>query len=126
LDFSLASKLRQGISTIRVIDSNDTSARVGREVFDDLTKTQMISSFGLPYHWTFTILRTSDVNAISLPDGEVAAYGGLAKLIGNNRGLWAAVLSHEISHLARRHSVRKALYHLYLQQQIDYYKRGPS
>jgi hypothetical protein len=82
----------------------------------------MIAGFGLPYRWTFTVLNSSAVNAGSLPDGEVEAYSGLVQLVGTNRGLWAAVLSHEIAHVARRHGVRKVLYHIYLQQQIEYWR----
>ena len=68
------------------------------------------------------MLRSPDLNAVSLPDGEVAAYQGLAQLIGTNRGLWAAVLSHEVAHVERRHAVRKILYQLYIEQQIEYYR----
>jgi predicted Zn-dependent protease len=39
------------------------------------------------------------VNAWSLPDGEVIVDRGLATLLGSNRGLWAALLSHEIAHV---------------------------
>jgi hypothetical protein len=125
LDFALASKMRSEMGSVRDAPVNGDPGRVGQEVFSDLTNKEMVTSLGLPYRWTFSVLRSSIVNAISLPDGEVAAYRGLTQLIGTNRGLWAAVLSHEIAHVERRHAVRKALYHLYLQQQIEYYKMRP-
>lgn len=122
LDFSLASRQRTELRVPNTLVSEDAAGQVGAQVFSELTKTQMISDFGLPYHWTFSLLNSPGVNAVSLPDGEVAAYSGLAHLIGTDRGLWAAVLSHEIAHVARRHAVEKALFHFYIQQQIDYWK----
>jgi hypothetical protein len=82
----------------------------------------MISGFRLPYTWTFRPYDSPDVNAFSLPDGEVVAFTGLSRLIGTNRGLWAAVLAHEIAHVARRHAVRKALFHEYVEQQVRYWQ----
>jgi hypothetical protein len=82
----------------------------------------MISGFRLPYTWTFRIYDSPDVNAFSLPDGEVVTFTGLSRLIGTNRGLWAAVLAHEIAHVARRHAVRKALFHEYVEQQVRYWQ----
>jgi predicted Zn-dependent protease len=76
----------------------------------------------LPYRWTFAIVDTPVVNAGSLYDGGVTANRGLSRLIGANRGLWAAVLSHEVAHVARRHGIRQYLYHEYIQQQIRYWQ----
>jgi Zn-dependent protease with chaperone function len=121
-DFSLASKMRSQIGAVRDLSADDSAIQAGQTVFESLTKSQMVSSLRLPYRWTFSLVRSADLNAVSLPDGEVAAYQGLAKLIGTDRGLWAAVLSHEIAHVERRHAVRKALYRLYLQRQIEYYR----
>lgn len=121
-DFSLASKMRPQVGAVRDLPPDDSGIQAGQAVFKQLTNSEMVSSLGLPYRWTFSVVRSADLNAVSLPDGEVAAYQGLAKLIGTNQGLWAAVLSHEIAHVERRHSVRKALYRLYLQRQIEYYK----
>jgi hypothetical protein len=121
-DFSLASKMRSQIGAVKDLPVDDSAIQAGQTVFESLTKSQMVSSLGLPYRWTFSLVRSADLNAVSLPDGEVAAYQGLAKLIGTDRGLWAAVLSHEVAHVERRHAVRKALYRLYLQRQIEYYR----
>jgi Peptidase family M48/PDZ domain len=119
LDFTLASNQRSGMAPIDA--SDDDAEKVGAQVFDELIRSQMVTGLGLPYHWTFSVRNTGDVNAVSLPDGEVAAYRGLAQLIGNNKGLWAAVLSHEISHVTRRHAVRKALFKAAIDQQIEYW-----
>ncbi len=121
-DLSLASKMRSDMGASRDLPLSGEAAETGRSVFNDLTGSAMVSSLGLPYRWTLSVIGSPLVNAESLPDGEVVAYEGLAQLIGSNRGLWAAVLSHEIAHVERRHAVRKALYHLYIEEQLRYYQ----
>jgi hypothetical protein len=120
-DFQFAAKQRAQLGQQKEVP-DDVAGRVGQDVFESLIKTQMISGFGLPYTWTFRLYDNPAVNAGSLADGEVEAYTGLSHLIGTNRGLWAAVLSHEIAHVARRHAVRKALFHEYVEQQVAYWQ----
>jgi len=120
-DFQFAAKQRAQLGQQKEVP-DDVAGRVGQDVFESLVKTQMISGFGLPYTWTFRLYDNPAVNAGSLADGEVEAYTGLSHLIGTNRGLWAAVLSHEIAHVARRHAVRKALFHEYVEQQVAYWQ----
>src|SRR5450755_4365727 len=117
LDFQFAAKQRAQLGPQTEVP-DDIAGGVGQEVFESLVRSQMISGFGLPYTWTFKPYDSPAVNAFSLADGEVVAYTGLSRLIGTNRGLWAAVLAHEIAHVARRHSVRKALFHEYVEEQV--------
>jgi hypothetical protein len=94
----------------------------GGTVFQTLVNDNSVQGLNLPYRWNFTILNNDVINAYSLPDGEICVGSGLAKLIGTNPGLWAAVLSHETEHAARRHWVRKYMFELYVQQQLAYYQ----
>src|ERR1700723_3679968 len=107
-DFQSAAKQRAQLGSQREVPDN-IAGRVGEDVFESLVKNEMISDFRLPYTWTFRSYDSTDVNAFSLADPEVVAFAGLSRLIGTNRGLWAAVLAHEIAQVARRHAVRKAL-----------------
>ncbi len=52
-----------------------------------------------PYRWRVTISGDRHLNAASSGDGEIFVTGGLADVLGQDRGLWAAVLSHEIAHV---------------------------
>ena len=122
LDFSLASKMRPQLGPLRPTNDANRGEKAGLEVFSQLISSQTISTLGLPYHWTFSVKETQDINAGSFSDGTVVAKRGLVQLVGADRGLWAAVLSHEIAHVERRHIVREVLYHQYIQQQIEYYK----
>jgi hypothetical protein len=121
LDFQFAAKQRVQLGGQAEV-SDDVAGGVGAEVFQSLVRTEMISGFRLPYTWTFKLYDNPAVNAGSLPDGEVEAYTGLSRLIGTNRGLWAAVLAHEVAHVARRHGIRKYLFHQYIEEQVRYWQ----
>jgi hypothetical protein len=94
----------------------------GEEVFANLIRDPMVSGLGLPYQWHFSVVDNSVINAWSFADGEIGVDGGLARLMGTNRGLWAAALSHETEHTARRHQVRQYLYAVYVSQMVQFYQ----
>jgi hypothetical protein len=122
LDFNLAATQRVGLNTQSGEVHDDAAGQVGAEVFQKLVGTQMISGAGLPYAWTFRLYNNPAINAGSLPDGEVEAYTGIARLLGTDHGLWAAVLAHEIAHVERRHGIRKYLFHQYVEEQVRYWQ----
>lgn len=49
-------------------------------------------------------------NAYSSPDGTIFVDEKLAQMMGTRAGLWAAALSHEISHIVRRDWARRYLF----------------
>ncbi len=55
--------------------------------------------------YTFRLLRSSELNAFSLPGGIVYVTHGLYAKLGTDR-LLAAVLAHEMAHIASRDSLR--------------------
>jgi len=120
IDFRLASQERSRIG------QNPTdlvsSYIAGNAVFEELVQSPTIAVFGLPYNWRARVIDSDQINAHALPDGEIIVDGGLARLLGTNRGLWAAVLSHEVTHTSRRHWVKKFLYRLYIEEQREYWR----
>jgi predicted Zn-dependent protease len=56
--------------------------------------------------YTFTVLDSNDVNAFALPGGYVYITRGIKAYL-NNEAQLAAVLGHEIGHVAARHAVRQ-------------------
>lgn len=58
----------------------------------------------IPYH--FTILNTDEFNAFALPGGYVYVTKGLLSTIHDESEL-AAVLGHEITHVAHRHGIKQ-------------------
>jgi hypothetical protein len=122
LDYQLGIAERGQVHGSNTLLENTEYNQAGTAVFSKFLGDPSVASLGLPYRWNFTIVDNNAVNAYSLPDGEVSVGSGMAKLIGTNPGLWAAVLSHETAHVARRHGVRKYLYDVYIAAQLNYYQ----
>lgn len=85
-------------------DSSQSLLVTGHEVFQTLVKSPDVAGAGPALEWRFLLLNDKSVNAHSDSKGTVWVGGGLAELMGQDRGLWAAVLSHEIAHCLLRHS----------------------
>src|SRR5512134_2976246 len=56
--------------------------------------------------WEFTVIDDQRPNAFALPGGKVAVNVGLFKVVENDEQL-AAVLGHEIGHVAARHAAER-------------------
>jgi len=56
--------------------------------------------------YTFTVVEDRDVNAFSLPGGYVFINDGLIKKTASDDEL-AAVIAHEVAHVAARHAVKR-------------------
>ena len=55
------------------------------------------------YDYRFHIVASPEINAFALPDGQIFVTDSLLKAAGQDRDAVAAVLGHEIGHVARRH-----------------------
>ena len=62
---------------------------------------------GPHYPYSFTVADTTEVNAFSLPGGPVWVNRGLLK-IAERENQFAAVVAHEVSHVALRHAAALA------------------
>jgi predicted Zn-dependent protease len=56
-----------------------------------------------PLH--FNVVKSSEVNAYAMPNGEIVVYTGLLDQL-DNTGQLVALLGHEVSHVNERHSMR--------------------
>ena len=87
---------------------------IGRRVFEKLVFEKLAQQVQTPrsprYSWELRIVNDGLLNAFSSPDGTIYVESGLADLAGTSSGLWAAILSHEIAHVARRDWARRYLY----------------
>ncbi|MBV8049877.1 MAG: M48 family metalloprotease [Acidobacteriaceae bacterium] len=81
---------------------------VGGSVFKELI--QKPPAFGTRFAWELRIINNHQLNAYASPEGTIYVEGGLAQLAGQSTGLWAAILSHEITHIVRRDWARRYLY----------------
>lgn len=57
--------------------------------------------------WEFVVFQKSEPNAFAMPGGKVGVNSGLIELAGGNEDEVAAVIGHEIAHVAFRHSNKR-------------------
>ena len=57
--------------------------------------------------WEFVVFEKSEANAFAMPGGKVGVNSGLITLSGGNEDEVAAVIGHEIAHVALRHSNKR-------------------
>ena len=82
---------------------------VGRVVFERLVE-QVPRSDSTKFAWELRIIDGDQLNAYSSPEGTIYVDTSLAQLVDQSAGLWAAILSHEVSHVVRRDWARRYLY----------------
>lgn len=81
-------------------------AKIGKELGDIANQEIAEVSWGDPRHsvfpYKFKVVKGDDVNAFSIPGGNLYVYEGLIKFAESDDEL-AGVLAHEVSHAAFRH-----------------------
>ncbi len=118
IDLQLAEVGRSHIMAGNAEITGTAANETGDEVFHRLIS----AGLDQPFPWKLTLVNNGIVNASSTAGGKVYVHGGMVSLLGQNKGLWAAVLSHEAAHTARRHQVRVYLREVYNQRMIAYYR----
>jgi Peptidase family M48 len=79
-------------------------------VFDQLVHEVSARSPGDEMSWELRVVKGLAGNAFSLPDGAIYVDDEMAQLLGNDPGLWAAILAHEIVHVTQRHWIKRAVF----------------
>jgi len=85
----------------------------GKQVMETLL--QQLSADRGRFSWDLRIAKDAG-NVFSSPDGTIFVDEELAQVLGSRAGLWAAALSHEISHIIRRDWARRYLYQKSLEE----------
>lgn len=57
--------------------------------------------------WEFVVFDKSEPNAFAMPGGKVAVNSGLIELANEDEDEIAAVIGHEVAHVAKRHSNKR-------------------
>ena len=100
----------------------EITGTIANQIGDDVFQHLVSAGFNQPYPWRLTLVNSNVVNAASTAGGKIYVHGGMLPLLGQNKGLWAAVLSHETAHTGRRHQVMLYQRKLYNQRMIQYYR----
>jgi len=85
--------------------AREITGTAANEIGDDVFHRLIAAGFNEPFPWKLTLVGNNSVNAWSTAGGQLYVDAGMLPLIGEHRGLWAAVLSHEVAHTGRRHQV---------------------
>lgn len=94
-------------------DKLGTSAWIDNEYFVsiDSSKTKLLNTFAKQLNLKntknlkFTVVKSDEVNAFALPDGNIVVFTGIIKELKNYDEL-AGLLGHEASHVNNRHSMK--------------------
>ena len=112
----MADEVKQGQDAVaeiaksgKIVRDKDVNARVdriGQRLAAVANSTQVLAGYGndrvFPFAWHFHIIDDKDVNAFSLPGGQVYINSGLLKVVRSDDEL-AGVLGHEMTHSAHHH-----------------------
>ena len=92
-------KKRQKVSTNA--SHNAMIQRIGKRITD-------VAEVDVPgTDWEFVVFEKSEPNAFAMPGGKVGVNAGLINLSEGNEDEVAAVIGHEIAHVAFRHSNKR-------------------
>lgn len=88
----------------------DNFDRVNDPVVEDamqkITDRLLASLDSTPYHYHFRVIDNDEINAFTIPGGNIYVFSGLIRNAETPEEV-AAVLSHEIGHAEQRHVVKK-------------------
>jgi len=86
---------------------------IGKQVMETLLRQLPVQR--AKFSWELRIAKGTG-NVFASPDGAIFVDEEIAQLLGSRAGLWAATLSHEISHIVRRDWARRYLFEKSLEQ----------
>jgi Zn-dependent protease with chaperone function len=85
-------------------------AAIGQRIVQDRTLPAL--------HYRFQIVNSKDVNSLGFPGGAIYVYRGLLEIASNDDEI-AAILAHEVSHVASRHGTAQLSRQLLAQAPIQ-------
>src|SRR5262252_5943985 len=111
---------------IEIGSASEKEARQTLALIANPSVTQYVTTIGqriarnrtLPaLHYQFQIVNSKDINSIGFPGGAVYIYRGLLETASNDDEI-AAILAHEVSHVASRHGTAQLSRQLLVQAPI--------
>ena len=87
------------------ISSNVSHQQMIKEIGERIAGVAQVDLPGTD--WEFVVFQKGDANAFAMPGGKVGVNSGLIDLAAGNEDEIAAVMGHEIAHVALRHSNKR-------------------
>ncbi len=91
------------------LDTNPERVRlvqeIGQRIVEGMRRVEGKRAPDFPF--TFKVLDTKEVNAVSLPGGPVYVFRGLMEQTGDDRDMLASVIAHEVGHIVGRHAAKQ-------------------
>jgi predicted Zn-dependent protease len=78
---------------------------IGQRVLEGMRRVEGKRAPDFPF--TFKVLDTKEINAVSLPGGPVYVFRGLMEQVGDDRDMLASVIAHEVAHIVARHAAKQ-------------------
>lgn len=107
-DERLAKQSKREFSKIKekeTISSNSDYREMVQEIGERIAGVAQVDLPGT--EWEFVVFDKQEPNAFAMPGGKVAINSGLIELTDGNEDEIAAVIGHEIAHVAFRHSNKR-------------------
>ncbi|MBC7848294.1 MAG: M48 family metallopeptidase [Chitinophagaceae bacterium] len=108
----IGEKIAMGFSKDTEVDLGESMYRSTISTFEiDTAKTTTINAFyralnySTGYDVSITVVKSTEVNAFAIPGGHIIVYDAILEGMKSPDEL-AALLGHEASHIAKRHSLR--------------------
>ena len=87
------------------VSTNFSHTKMIQQIGDRITSVANVDVPGT--EWEFVIFDKSEPNAFAMPGGKVGVNSGLIELADGNEDEIAAVIGHEVAHVALRHSNKR-------------------
>ncbi len=78
---------------------------IGQRVLEGMRQVEGKRAPDFPF--TFKVLDTKEINAVSLPGGPVYIFRGLMEQVGDDKDMLASVIAHEVGHIVGRHAAKQ-------------------
>jgi len=106
--YSTDQEVQMGKSIARQIDKEEKMAEdlLMQKRVEDIGKKIVAVCDRKDIDYTFKVLDSDEVNAVSLPGGYIYIFKGLIEKVDNDDEL-AGVIAHEVGHIVARHSIKK-------------------
>lgn len=105
-EITLGFNTRRDILSKHPVYDDSAPAQAGSRAFQMLMSTSIARS-GKVGAFQLTLLNDNTMNAFSTAGGQIYVNKGMLPVVGNETGMWAAVIGHEAGHVVAHHHYKQ-------------------